>query len=305
MPERRCGVTTRDLCFVIPVHNRREFTRNCLAALAKQETRIIVVDDGSTDGTEAMIRCEFPEVTVLRGDGNLWWSGATNLGAKHGLELGAACIVCLNDDTLPQPDFARRLAEAASQMPNTIIGAMAVDARTGCPIFGGERMNWLAAAPYPLLPKTGAPPEGIVEVSHAPGRGLLIPAAVFRRAGFFDADCFPQYAADYDFTSRARSLGFRVVCYYPAVLGIYPEASGDAANRSRRSFANYWQHLSGVKGGANLAVFVRYAGRHCPLALLPSCLVIGVLRRIGGYPAAWIRERVVGWRRWNHAGHEA
>ena len=296
------SLATRDLCFVIAVHNRREFTRACLAALAPRDTRIVVVDDGSTDGTADMIRAGFPDVAVLAGGGDLWWSGATNLGARYALARGAACVVCLNDDTLPRPDFALRLAEAASRMPNTLIGARAVDAHSGRPLFAGERMNWLAAAPYPAEP--AGPDADFAEVTHAPGRGLLIPAAVFAKIGFFDAVHFPQYAADYDFTHRARRAGFGVVCYYPAVLGMYPDASGDAANRRRKSLANYRQHLFGVKGGANLPVFVRYAARNCPPALLPFCLAAGLARRIGGYPAEWLRERAAEWRRWKHAGHQ-
>ena len=71
------------ISIVIPVHNRREFTRQCLACLAVQTYRnvqTIVVDDGSTDGTDIMISQEFPDVVVMRGDGNLWWTEATNWG---------------------------------------------------------------------------------------------------------------------------------------------------------------------------------------------------------------------------------
>jgi len=65
---------------IIPVHNRKEFTRNCLRSLQRQTVsdrlRIIVVDDGSEDGTDEMLAAEFPEVIVLRGDGNLFWTAA-------------------------------------------------------------------------------------------------------------------------------------------------------------------------------------------------------------------------------------
>ena len=63
---------------VIPVHNRKQYTRDCLHSLQKQTIssyRVIIVDDGSTDGTREMLRREFPEVIVLTGDGNLFWTG--------------------------------------------------------------------------------------------------------------------------------------------------------------------------------------------------------------------------------------
>lgn len=68
---------------IIPVHNRKHFTRECLLSLRKQtfqNFKVIVVNDGSSDGTGEMIEKEFSDVILLKGDGNLWWTGATNLG---------------------------------------------------------------------------------------------------------------------------------------------------------------------------------------------------------------------------------
>jgi GT2 family glycosyltransferase len=267
---------------VIPVHNRREFTRNCLAALRDQTAkafRTIVVDDGSTDGTSELILAEFPDIELLHGDGNLWWAEATNLGIRHALRLGARWIVCLNDDTLPPPDFTANLMASAGRHPEALIGACAVDAGTGAKVFVGERMNWVLAAPDALV----GDGTDTVDVTHAPGRGLLIPAAVFARIGFFDSARFPQYAADYDFTHRARRAGFRVVCDRRVILEIFPEASGAAAYRKHKSWANFRRHLFDRRGGGNLRVFWRYALRNCPWMLLPVCLPVGLARRIGGY----------------------
>ena len=57
---------------VIPVYNRRDITRNCLLSLREQthtDFQVVVIDDGSTDGTSEMIQKEFPEVVLLMGDG--------------------------------------------------------------------------------------------------------------------------------------------------------------------------------------------------------------------------------------------
>jgi GT2 family glycosyltransferase len=274
---------------VIPVHNRREFTRNCLAALDAQtcaDFRTIVVDDGSTDGSARMIRASFPRVRLLKGDGNLWWAEAMNRGIRRALTLGARRIVCLNDDTLPPPDFIANLLASAAWHPETIVGARAVDHATGETVFDGERMHWLFAAPVPL----SARDSEVADVTHSPGRGLLIPAAVFSRIGLFDSARFPQYAADYDFTHRARRAGFRVIRDPHVILRVFPEASGDAAHRARKSWANYRKHLFDRRGGGNLRVFLRYALRNCPLLLLPVCLPVGLARRIGGYLLEWIAE---------------
>ena len=71
-------------------HNRIEFTRSSLTSLYNQidNQKIfsfthIIVDDGSTDGTLDMISKEFPEVRVIKGDGNLYWAGGMRLGWEN------------------------------------------------------------------------------------------------------------------------------------------------------------------------------------------------------------------------------
>lgn len=275
------------MTFVIPVHNRCHFTRLCLQALRRQTDRnfrTIVVDDGSRDGTTHMVRDEFPEVELLMGDGNLWWAEATNVGVRRVLETDGGPVVCLNDDTVPPADFVARLRQSMQGHPQTLISCAAMDIDTGEPLSGGERVNWLLAS-HPSLPYK---PDGVVDVTHAQGRGLLIPDSVFERIGLFDSRRFPQYAADYDFTHRARRAGFRIVCDREVVLQARPDASGDAQNRKDMSWRNFGRHLLGMSGGGNLAVFIRYAVRNCPWPLLPVCLMVGLARRILGYPRDWM-----------------
>ena len=78
------------------MHNRKEYTHQCLLSIYKQTNKnfiVIVIDDGSTDGTGEMITNEFPEVILLKGDGNLWWTKAINLGIKHALKYNAKHIL--------------------------------------------------------------------------------------------------------------------------------------------------------------------------------------------------------------------
>jgi GT2 family glycosyltransferase len=275
------------LYLVIPVYNRWLYTRACLEALRKQtfpSFRAVVVDDGSTDGTADHITAQFPEVILLDGGGNLYWTAAVNLGIQYALGQGASQILTLNNDTLPPNDFLEKMHGHSLNHPGALLGPLELDAATGNVLYGGEKIDWLAATARPLL--ASVPPErrtGLHTVDWLPGRGLLIPAFVFQKAGLFDAQTFPHYFADLDFTRTALRNGFPLYLNYDARLLTYPEASGDRQNKTRKSLSNYREHLFGIKGGGNLQDFARFARRHCPPAYLPSYLLLGSLRRIGVY----------------------
>src|SRR5260221_7235562 len=125
---------------VIPVHNRKKFTRDCLRSLQRQTVaghRTIVVDDGSTDGTAEMLRSEFPDVIVLQGDGNLFCTAAINLCITRALLLGADYVLTLNNDTVASENFMEKMLFWANQTPNVLLGALDVDLKTKRPYYGG------------------------------------------------------------------------------------------------------------------------------------------------------------------------
>ena len=69
-------INIMSIAALITCHNRCEKTKRCLSSLltVMPELKVYVVDDGSTDGTSEMVNTLFPGVTVLKGDGNLFWS---------------------------------------------------------------------------------------------------------------------------------------------------------------------------------------------------------------------------------------
>jgi GT2 family glycosyltransferase len=275
---------------IIPVFNRKNFTRACLESLRKQtfkDFRTIVIDDGSTDGTGTMLKLDFPEVIVLDGDGNLFWTAATNMGVRYALRNGADLVMTLNNDTVAPNDFLEKMVYWSEQKPNGLLGALGVDAVSNDPYYGGEIIDWKWSSGTFLLDILKEEErKGLHEVSLFPGRGLLIPRKVFDAIGLFDEKTFPHYAADFDFTLRARRNGFNVFCNYDAPLYIYPNESGDLMNRKSKSPMRFFNHLFGIKGGGNLRIYTLYVLRNCPPAEIPLALIVGYFRRIGGY---WLK----------------
>ena len=275
------------LYIVIPVFNRLAFTRACLESLRRQTSqafRVIVVDDGSTDGTGACLAEEFPEVEVLGGPGGLFWTAAVNRGIRRALALDADPVMTLNNDTLAPPDFVWNMLLWARRQPRALLGPLELDAATGQPVFGGERFSFLTHTTRRLLDVLGPDDRtGLHPVTFLPGRGLLVPAQVFKALGLFDEGRLPHYLADYDFTSQARRHGFPVFVNYAAHLLTYPAASGQAETRRHRSLRGYAEHLFGIRGGGNLVNFSHFAIKNAPAAYLPFFLLNGYARRLLGY----------------------
>lgn len=276
---------------VIPVHNRKRYTRDCILSLQNQtykDHKIIIVDDGSTDGTTEMLETEFPRVIVLRGDGNLFWTKAINIGIRKALDLGADYVFTLNNDTIATSDLLEKMMDWAQKTPNSLLGALDLNFNTKKPYYGGEIINWpLAKSRYLLEKLDESARHGLHEVSLFPARGLLIPRQVFEKIGLFEERKLPHYMADYDFTHMAIRNGFKVYCNYDAKLYTFPEEGGDYKIRKKaKNLLNYYDHLFSIKGGANLRNFTIYTFRNCPKKYIPVSLIIGYLRRLGGY---WIR----------------
>lgn len=272
---------------IIPVFNRLAFTKACLDSLRKQTDqnfKVIIVDDGSTDGTADVLAKDYSEVTILPGTGSLFWTAGVNLGLRYALNQGATWLMTLNNDVIVYPDFIENMRRAAYSRPPALYGAFELEAVTQKPLYGGGWINWLTGKTQWLLDKLSPDQRhGQLPSQYLPGRGLLIPRVVFEKIGLFAAELLPHYYADYDFTHQARLAGFEVYMNFDARLGTYPDESGDQRNRQRRSLRNYYNHLFSIRGGANLRDFTRFARRNCPPTYLPIFLANGYCRRIVGY----------------------
>ena len=211
---------------ITPVYNRKDLTQRFLACLKRQtypDIETVIIDDGSTDGTSQMIESQYPEVTIIHGTGDLWWTGGVNEGLLYTIEKASVddYVLIINDDLEFDEHYVENLVRFAQHHPNTLIGSLVVDIEHPDRIWDGGRMtNWITAKDRILHVgrKISDFEEGAYfEVSQLTGRGMLAPVNAFNEVGLYDAVRF-KHRGDTEFPVRASRQGFRQVVYYDAVV---------------------------------------------------------------------------------------
>lgn len=294
---------------IIPVHNRRATTLACLRNLAADAVMdwatVIVMDDGSSDGTAEAIRAEFPEVAIRRGDGSWWWTGAIAEGMRWAMAEGAEYLLWLNDDTLPHLGACRRLDQSARETRSIVTG-QCYHAPNGLLTYGGLVRTGLS------LRLVAAVGDAMRVVDAACGNFVAIPRHVVEDIGLPDATRFPHAHGDTDFTLRARRAGHTIWIDPRATAIARPNALANYTSwlLSDVSLADIWHPLVQRRSYAYAPAHARFLTRHfgwrgaiywgwtvakrVPISLLRLATPVSWRRRIWGHRSrVWQEERAL------------
>jgi GT2 family glycosyltransferase len=227
---------------VVAVFNRRAYTEKCLEQLQSQsvdDMKIVVVDDGSSDGTAEAIKEKFPDIILLEGDGSLYWTGSMHLGVAAVLDRCALddYLLVVNDDLVFDESFVQSLLDVSKKYPDAMIHARnSFLDKKDIIEFGGRVINfWTAKGCWSNKGRSSDEfPAGHVERSDVLwGRGLLVPMRIVKDVGNYDRRY--QQSGDPEFSRRAAKAGYRLLVAYDVVAYMYPEK--DANINVRRSYA--------------------------------------------------------------------
>jgi len=196
---------------VIVNYNGEALLPDCLAALAAQTlapAQIVVADNGSRDGSLALLRARHPHVRALELGRNLGFAGGANRGARA---TTAPWVCVLNSDATPAPDWLAELTSAPRDERTWALGSVLVSAATGRIESAGDQYS-AAGYAYKLLrdrPLDDLPAEPYA-VFAAPGAAPVFRRDVFDALGGYDERFFLYYE-DVDLAFRAVLAGWHAL----------------------------------------------------------------------------------------------
>lgn len=246
--------------FVVLSWNECELTLDCLASLYKQtypSFTVVVVDNGSHDGSVAAIRAAYPDVAVIENARNMGVAAANNQGIRYAMNAGSDYVFLLNNDTMLDPHMLEQLVSAAESdesigmtapamlyfdRPEIIwCGGNSIDWRTGNTIrrYDGQKIDSVRD----LNPE---------DVDFITSCSVCIKRQVFESVGLMDERYFIYYD-ETDFFVRASTRGWRAVFVPQARMWHKVSATmGEGSPRtdyymSRNRFLFLAKHLRGFR----------------------------------------------------------
>jgi GT2 family glycosyltransferase len=255
-----------DVSFVIVSWNAKDYLRKCLRSLAdacaRLEHEVIVVDNGSSDGSPEMVEAEFPEVRLIRNAHNAGFAAANN----QGLAIARGRYLALvNSDVELFPDTMERLIAFMEAHPDVgLLGPKVLNAdrtiQPSCRTFPSLR-SWLfrTLALDTAFPRsrlfgehfmTHWSRDEVRDVDVLSGCFWLIRRSAYEQVGGLDTRFF-MYAEDMDLCRRYRQAGWRTTfCPEGQIIHYGGASSGNAPVRfwieMQRANLQYWKKHHGT-----------------------------------------------------------
>lgn len=223
---------------VVPNWNGEDLIRHCLDSLQAQSYKhtIILVDNGSVDGSVGIVGDSYPNVTLLKNPKNLGFAGGVNTGIRYALEQGFDAVTLFNNDAVAAKDWLKHL-----------VGCMESNSKIGivtCKLMRSDKLHFdstgdcysIRGIPFPRGRNVRDQGQHDIQeqVFAASGGASLYRAFLFKDVGLFDEKFFAYYE-DVDMSFRARLYGWDIV-YNPDALAYHAVS---ATSSKLGSFSHY------------------------------------------------------------------
>jgi GT2 family glycosyltransferase len=226
-----------DIAVIVPNWNGADELAACLDSLLEQtqKARVIVVDNGSSDGSLELLK-KYPDIEVIRHGTNRGYAGGVNPGFKRAIDLRLDYAAAFNNDAVADKDWLKHLAETLDGQPEVGVAACKILNADGTCIdsTGDYYTTW--GLPYPR----GRDEANInkyddqTDIFAASGGASLYRVKTLEEIGLLDEDFFAYYE-DVDLSFRAQLAGWKVR-YVPEAV-VYHQIS--ATSSKIKGFATY------------------------------------------------------------------
>jgi GT2 family glycosyltransferase len=234
-------------------------TLACVASLQKlnyPNVQLIVVDNGSTDGSQVHIASHLPDVQFIQTGKNLGYGGGCNAGIRLAMEQGADYVWLVNNDATVDPLALTEMVHMADvQVEIGAVGSVLYDANQPeqIQLWGGGKVRfWSGTAHHRVGP---------AEIDYVSGASMLLRRQAIERVGMFDDQTYFMYWEDTDLGFRLRCAGWLLV----------------VAEKSR-----VWHKLSASLGRGSHQIDkyftcsgIRFFRRHSPMAGMSVVMMVG------------------------------
>ena len=223
-------MTMESVSVIIPNYNGKKYLDDCIGSLKKQTYRdfcVIIVDNGSTDGSCEYIRNNYPEVKLIALQKNIGFAGAVNVGIKA---AEGKYVFLLNNDTICDKEAISKLVETLS-CDNKLFGVQAKMLQMKNTDIIDDAGDYYCALGWAFAPSKDKNSSAYTQkkyVTSACAGAALYRRDVFEKIGYFDEVHF-CYLEDVDIGYRARLYGYKNACE-PKSL-VYHVGSGSSGSR--------------------------------------------------------------------------
>jgi GT2 family glycosyltransferase len=255
------------VCIIVLTWKNYDLTRDCLSSLRRidySNVEIVLVDNGSGDGSAERLASEFPEVRLIHNETNLGFPAGNNVAIRDAMLRNPDYFLLLNNDTLVASDFLSKLVRVAES--DEKIGLV----NPKILYFEPDDRIWYGGGFYKPWWSTGKVRgqnrrdlgnyNETTEVSFVTGCACLIKAEVVRKIGLLDESFFLGFE-DLDWTLRAMHGGFRA--FYVGSAVIWHKASYDTRKNLGKPIVDFYRTRNSLL----------LARKHVPLRYWPGFLL--------------------------------
>ena len=209
---------------IIPIFNRIKETKKIISNLRVQDTdeeiKILIIDDGSTDGTSEWLSTQ-EDLFLLKGNGKLLWGGAINLGINYIIKNhpNDEWILLINNDVEVKKDYVYNLLKIAKKNYPAAVGSVVKNKKNEI-VSLGPRIDPSKLEVEEIYKKNLEFKNKIVleDVDALSGRGVIYPLKSIIEAKGLNSKIFPHYYGDYSLSMKIKKKGYKLMTSLKAIV---------------------------------------------------------------------------------------